>query len=89
MAALRQEVLYMKYPKFRRKLFRLQDDLPCPSSGRAGVSTLKKKCVSTTVKAMVGNKEGLDEVWETLYTRSHCLERYIAEEFKPVIKLRK
>ncbi len=79
----------MKYPIFRRKLFRLQYDLPCPSAGRAGVSTFKEKCVSTTVKAMVGDKEGLDEVWEKLYTRFHCLERYMAEAFKPVIKFRK
>ncbi len=51
--------------------------------------TLKVKCLSAAVQAVVGNMEELDEVWETLDTCYNHPEKYIGEALDPIVKFRR
>jgi hypothetical protein len=58
--------------------------------GRADVCrTLKDKCLSAGVKAIVGDRGDLDEVWYTVDPCYNRLEKYIAEALDPIVKFRK
>jgi hypothetical protein len=47
---------------------------------------LKKKCQDPGMKSMVGDIEGLNEVWDTLDTCFEQSEKYIAEALDLIIK---
>jgi hypothetical protein len=50
---------------------------------------LQEKCLEPNVKALVGDAEELDKVWDTLDTCYDQPEKYIAEALIPTIKFRK
>jgi hypothetical protein len=51
--------------------------------------TLKEKCLGPNMKALVGNVEELNQVWNMLDTRYDQPLKYIAEALEPVIKFGK
>ncbi len=76
----------MEYPRFRREWVGLQEDYPHPHETELVYCTLQEKCLSTTVKALVGDMEELDEVWETLNTCFNRPEKYITKTLEPIDK---
>ncbi len=57
--------------------------------GNLVAKALKEKCISTDIKALVGNILSLVEIWEKFNVCYDRSEKYIAEALQPLINFRR
>ncbi len=78
---------YVEYPRFRREWVGLQEDYLRSHETELVCCTLQEKCLSTTVKALMGDMEELDdEVWQKLNKCFNRPEKYITKTLEPINK---
>jgi hypothetical protein len=66
---------YMEYPEFKKDRRAYQRTYNAQIRDKLVRRNLKDKCMSAGVKAIVGDVENLDAVWDTLYMCYECPER--------------
>jgi hypothetical protein len=80
---------YVTYPQFKKERWaywrtyhaHIREELICRA--------LKVKCLGPNLKALVGDVEELDELWDMLDICYDQPEQYIAEFLEPIIRFRK
>jgi hypothetical protein len=80
---------YVEYPKFKKEWWAYRRTYHSHLRNELACQALKDRNLSGEAKAMIGDIEGLDEVWDTLDTCYDHPEKYITEALDPVIKFRK
>jgi uncharacterized protein (DUF342 family) len=51
--------------------------------------SFRYKCMNIDVRRMIGNREDLDEKWDTLVTYYKRQEKYLSQALKLIVKLRR
>jgi hypothetical protein len=71
------------YPRFRKTWWAYRRNYHAHVRDELVFCTLKENCLAATVKALLGDMEELDKVWEMLDTCYNHPQKYIAEALEP------
>jgi hypothetical protein len=80
---------YITYLRFKKEWWAYRKTCHVHVRNKFVCWTLQEKCLGTNLKALVGDMEELDKVWDRLVACYDQPEKYIAEALIPTIKFRK
>ncbi len=77
---------YVRYPRFWKEWWAYRRTFHAHVRDKLVCFTLKAKCLTTSVKVVVGDMEELEEVWETLDTCYNGPKKCIAKALELIVK---